>query len=101
MKPAELRESMKLCFKLDVIGATKIFNEIDPEDITKLHAAYREGVETGGIVNKIQGIYNLLGKPDRAAIMDGEEMKGGVASLCLGLVILCRSKGITVSLEGI
>lgn len=98
MKPKEVQKSMKISSKLDVEGATTIIDQCSAESIIKIEEAYAEAEKTGGIIKRIGSLYRFFEQPPKS-VMDEEEVRDGVASLCVALVILCRSKGIRILFE--
>ncbi len=99
MKPDEVQLNMVECSKLTIQGAQVIIDTFSDENIKKLTAAYEKCESEKGLKDRVIVTYRMLNYPGDV-IMDGEDVRDGVASLCMALVLLGRSIGITFTLGG-
>jgi len=98
MKPDKVRECMRKSCALNIHGANKVINGLELTDEAHLIAAYREIGNDKAFKKMVDLIYRMLKSP-RDVIMHGENVRDGIASLCIGLVVFGRSRGIELSLE--
>ena len=98
MKPDRVRECMRGSCALCIVGADKVLDGLEPINMKHLIAAYKEIGNDEAFKEKIDSVYRMLKSPGDI-IMNGEDVKDGIASLCIGLVVFGRSRGIELSLE--
>lgn len=98
MKPDVVQENMVRCTKLSVNGANRVIATLNENSVDKLMDAYEELGSDEALKAKVIITYQMLDDPG-AAIMNGENVRDGVASLCMALVLLCRTKGMTITEE--
>jgi len=84
-----MRGSCALC----IVGADKVLDGLELADKEHLIAAYKEIGNDEAFKEKIDSIYRML-KGLSNVMMDGEHVHDGIASLCIGLVVFGRSRGI-------
>jgi len=89
-----MRGSCALC----IIGAIKVLDGLEPVNVELLTESCKEIENDEAFKEKVDSVYRMLDDPGDL-IMDGEDVKDGIASLCIGLVVFGRSRGIELSLE--